>query len=174
LIEYITYQQWRCQPSFPQLPKERLREKDNWVVWKMKDNKWTHELQWVGFHQILSLDKNTRGGCWGNKIKGWWWKGDIKATKCKRIRECGVRSPVNVSSEVVKDIKETLMTLEQNYGKDRYTIDLTGPEATYWIGTESVLLGSFHFDGSCTVGDGSCDVTSLSIDKDFYNLNSLK
>ncbi len=66
------------------------------------------------------------------------------------------------------------MTPKQNYGKDSYTIDLTGPEATYWLGTESGLLGSFLFDGACTTGDGSCDVASLSMGVGFCNLNSLK
>ncbi len=62
----------------------------------------------------------------------------------------------------------------QNYGKDRYTIDLTGTEATYWLGTESGLLGAFHFEGACTAGDGSCDVKSLSMGADFCNLKSLE
>jgi hypothetical protein len=38
-----------------------------------------------------------------------------------------------------------LLTPQQNNGKDSYTIDLTGPEETYWSGTESGLLGVFHF-----------------------------
>ena len=50
---------------------EALREKDDWVVWKTKDVKWTQELQRAGFHQLLSLNKNTREDYWGNKIKGW-------------------------------------------------------------------------------------------------------
>ncbi len=85
-----------------------------------------------------------------------------------------MKSPANVPSESVKDIKETLMTLGQNYGKDRYTIDLTGSEATYWLGTESGLMGAFHFDGACTTGDGSCDVRSLSMGVDVCNLISLE
>jgi hypothetical protein len=36
---------------------EALREKDNWVIWKTKDTKWTQELQRAGFHQLLSLNK---------------------------------------------------------------------------------------------------------------------
>ena len=142
---------------------EALREKDNWVIWKTKDNKWTQELQRTGFHQLLSLNKNTRADCWGNTIKGWWRRGDIKATKCKKTKECWVKFPVNVPSEAAKDIKEALITPGQNYGKDSYTIDLTGSEATYCLGTESGLLGAFHFDGACTAGDGSCDVQSLSM-----------
>jgi hypothetical protein len=59
-------------------------------------------------------------------------------------------------------------------GKDSYTIDLMGSEATYWVGTESGLLGTFHFDGACTTGDGSCDVASLWMGVGFYNLNSLE
>jgi hypothetical protein len=50
---------------------EALREKDNWVVWKTKDDKWTQELRREGFHQLLSLNRNTRDDYWGNKIKGW-------------------------------------------------------------------------------------------------------
>ncbi len=44
---------------------EALREKDNWVIWKTKDTKWTQELQRAGFHQILSLNKNTQSGLLG-------------------------------------------------------------------------------------------------------------
>jgi hypothetical protein len=42
---------------------EALREKDNWVIWKTEDNKWTQELQWTGFHQLLPLNENTRVDC---------------------------------------------------------------------------------------------------------------
>ncbi len=85
-----------------------------------------------------------------------------------------MKSPANVPSEAAKDIKVKPMTPGQNYGKDIYTIDLTGSGATYWLGTESGLLGSLHFDGACTAGDGSCDVRSLSMVTGFCNLNSLE
>ena len=39
--------------------------------------------------------------------------------------------PTNVPSAVARDTKETLLTPGKNYGKDSYTIDLTGAEATY-------------------------------------------
>jgi hypothetical protein len=91
-----------------------LREKDNWVVLKTKDDKWTQEQQRVDFHQLLSLNKNTREDCWDNKIKGWWRRGDIKSTKCKRTRECWVKSSANVLREAVKDIKEALMTPDRD------------------------------------------------------------
>ena len=52
-------------------------------------------------------------------------------------------------------------------------IDLDSPERTYWLGTESGLLGAFHFDGACTAGDGSCDVASHSMGAGFCNLSSL-
>jgi hypothetical protein len=153
---------------------ETLREKDNWVVWKTKDDKWTQELRREGFHQLLTLNKNTRDDCWGNKIKGWWRRGDIKSTKCKKTRECLVKSPANVPSAAARDIQEALLTPGKNYGKDSYTIDLTGEETTYCLGTESGLVGAFQFDGTCTEGDGSCDVRSLSMGAGFCNLNSLK
>jgi ribonuclease HI len=153
---------------------EVLRDKDNWVIWKTKDDKWTHELRQTGFHQLLALDKNTRAGSWGNTIKGWCRRGDIKTTKCKKTREYWVKSPANVPREEVKVIKDTLLTPQQRYVKDNYTIDLAGPEATYWLGTESGLLGAFHFDGACTAGDGSCEVASLSMVVGFCNLSSLE
>ncbi len=128
----MVYQQWRHQPSSRLRGDERwwgtgdsrtvylwdtmedqdrqdslevLRDKENWVIWKTKDDKWTHELRQEGFHQLLVLDKNTRAGSWGNKIKGWWCRGDIKATKCKKTRECWVKSPANVPREVPKPSK---------------------------------------------------------------------
>ena len=59
--------------------------------------------------------------------------------------------------------------------RQRSTGETVGePEETYWIGTESGLLGAFHFDGACTVGDGSCDVVSLSMGTGFCNIRSLK
>jgi hypothetical protein len=121
---------------------ETLREKDNWVVWKTKDDKWTQELRRTVFHQLLTLNKNTRDDCWGNKIKGWWRRGDIKATKCKKTRECWVKPPANVPSTAARDIKEALLTPGKNYGKDSYTIDLTGAEATYWLGDGIRPIGS--------------------------------
>ena len=39
---------------------ETLHEKDNWVVWKTKDDKWIQELHREVFHQLLTLNKNTR------------------------------------------------------------------------------------------------------------------
>ncbi len=107
---------------------------------------------WYGKQRITNGHRNYNGT-------------DIKTTKCKKSRECWVKSPANVPSEAAKDIKEALMTPGQNYGKDNYTIDLTGAEATYWLGTESGLLGVFQIDGTCTAGDGSCDVRSLSNNK---------
>jgi hypothetical protein len=40
---------------------EVLRDKDNWVIWKTKDDKWTHELRQSDFHQLLTLDKHQSG-----------------------------------------------------------------------------------------------------------------
>jgi hypothetical protein len=110
---------------------EVLHDKDNWVIWKTKDDKWTHELRQTGFHQLLALDQNSRTDSWGNKIKGWCHRGNIKATKCKKTRECWVKSPANVPRETPKAIKDALLTPQQSYAKDNYTIDLAGQESTY-------------------------------------------
>ena len=59
---------------------EALRDTEHWVIWKTKDDIWTHTLNREEFHQILSFDKDTKANSWGQKIKGWWRRGDIKAT----------------------------------------------------------------------------------------------
>ena len=89
-----------------------------------------------------------------------------------------MKSPVDVPKGSQDTIKTSLTVPQQNYGQDNYIIDLDGPEKTYWLGTESELLGSFHFDGACTAGDGSCDVTECDVSHSmgavFCNLVSLK
>ena len=62
-----------------------------------------------------------------------------------------MKSSADVPKGVQDTIKTALTAPQQNYGKDSYTIDLDGSEKTYWWGTESGLLGAFHFDGVCTV-----------------------
>jgi hypothetical protein len=59
-----------------------------------------------------------------------------------------VKSPANAPRGAQNDIKTALLAPQHNYGKDSYTIDLAGPEETYWLWTESGLLGAFHFDGA--------------------------
>ncbi len=85
-----------------------------------------------------------------------------------------MKSPANVPRETPKAIKDALLAPQQSYDKDNYTIDLAGPEATYWLGTVSGLLGVFHFHGACTPGDGSCEVASLSMGAGFCSLSSLE
>ena len=70
---------------------DTLRTQDSWVVWKTKDKEWTQKLQQEGFVQILSLDHDTKMSKWSHKIKGWWRRGDIKATKCEKTVECWVK-----------------------------------------------------------------------------------
>ncbi len=46
-------------------------------------------------------------------------------------------------------------------------------EKLYWLGTESGLLGSFGFEGSCTAGDVSCDPPTKSMGTGFCNFNTM-
>jgi hypothetical protein len=75
------------------------------------------ELKKEGFHQLLSLDKDITMSSWGHTIKGWWRRGDIKVTKCKKIVECWVKSPANVPREAQIDTKTALLAPQQNYEK---------------------------------------------------------
>jgi hypothetical protein len=150
-----------------------LQNTEQWVVWKTKDKMWSRTLRNEGFHQILSFNKEEKEDISGFKIKGWWRRGDIKVTKQKSTFECWVKSPTSVPKEAQGTLKMTLTTPQRNYGKDSYILDLNGPERTYWLGTESGLLGAFHFEGACTAGDGSCDIPSHSMGAGFCNLTSL-
>ena len=65
---------------------DNLKQSDNWVIWKSKD-RWSASLQKAGFYQLLHIQKDIRDECWGSKIKGWWWTGDIRVKKQKKIFE---------------------------------------------------------------------------------------
>ena len=149
-----------------------IQETENWVVWKTRDKTWTHTLKWEGLHQLLSFHKDEKKNISDFRVKRWWWRGDIKVTKSKSTFECWVKSPTGVPGQAWESIKTALTAPRHNFGKDSYTIDLNGHEKTYWLGTESGLLGVFHFDGECTAGDGSCDVVSHSMGAGFCNLKT--
>ena len=89
----------------------------------------------VFFCLFHSLNKDEKENINDFKITEWWCRGDIKVTKQKSTFECYI-------------IKTILTEPRKNYGNDSYIIDLDSPEKTYWLGTESGLLGTFHFDGS--------------------------
>jgi hypothetical protein len=67
-----------------------------------------------------------------------------------------VNSPANIPSETAKDIKEVLMTPGQNYGKDRYTIDLTGSETTYCLARLTIKLDRLMIVSNQAFSAGFC------------------
>ncbi len=117
------------------------------MVWKTRDKTWTHTLKRERFHQLLSFHKDETENVSGSRVKRWWWRGDIKVTKSKSTFECWVKSPTGAPGKAQESIKTFLTTPSQNFGKDIYIIDLDDHEKTYWLATESGLLGAFHFDG---------------------------
>ena len=44
----------------------------------------------------------------------------------------------------------------------------------YWLGTESGPLGVFGFEGTCTVGDGSCNPPTKSMGTGFCNFSVMQ
>ena len=70
-----------------------------------------------------------------------------------------------------ESLVEALISPQYNVGKDVYTVDLENNEKLYWLGTESGLLGSFGFEGACTVGDVSCDPPTRSMGMGFCNFS---
>ena len=69
---------------------------------------------------------------------------------------------------------EVLLTPQHNVGKGTYTVNLESSEKLYWSDTESGLLGAFGFEGTCTVGDGSCDPPTRSMGEGFCNFSVMK
>ena len=98
---------------------------------------------WKDLDNLFKSYSDKQAGCWGFKIKGWWRKGDIHTTNPRKSDQ--------------ESLTETLMSPQNNVGKDAYTVDLEMNEKLYWLGTESGLLRVFGFEGAFTVGDDSCD-----------------
>ena len=151
-----------------------LKESTEWTIWKTKDKRWTPLLRQAGYHQLLDIHKNKQSDCWGFKIKGWWRRGDIRATKPKKSFECWVKSAADAPKESNKSLMEALMAPQQNAGKDEYIVDLESHEKLYWLGTESGLIGAFGFAGACTAGDGSCDPPTRSMGAGFCNFRAMQ
>ncbi len=151
-----------------------LEESAEWTIWKTKDKRWTPLLRQAGYHQLLDIHKNKQSDCWGFKIKGWWRRGDIRATKPKKSFECWVKTAADVPTEAKKTLMKALMAPQRNAGKDEYIVDLEGNEKSYWLGTESGLIGAFGFAGACTAGDGSCDPPTRSMGAGFCNFRAMQ
>ena len=73
-----------------------------------------------------------------------------------------------------ESLTEALTAPQHNVGKDAYTVDLENDEKLYWLVTESGLLGTFGFEGTCTEGDGSCDPPTKSMRAGFCNFNTMQ
>ena len=99
-----------------------------WTIWKTRDQKWSPVLQKEGFHQLLNIHKDKEAVCWGFKIKGWWWRGDIRTTKTKKSFECWVKTTADVPTETQESLTEALMTPQNNDGNHTYTVDLESNE----------------------------------------------
>jgi hypothetical protein len=151
---------------------DTLQQSDEWVIWKSQD-KWSPRLKAAGFHQLLYIKKEIQEDCWGSKIKGWWRTGDIRVKKPKKTYEFWVKSQATTPQGALEAMLTALQAPNHNFGKDEYVIDMMGHETHYWQGTESGLLGTFEFKGSCTAGDGSCDTGSKSMGAGFCNLGQL-
>ena len=141
------------------------------TIWKTRDKEWSPTLEKTGFHQLLNIHNDKKTEWWGFKIKGWWRKGDIRTTKTRKTYECWVKTTSDVPTGAQESLTETLMTPHHNVGKDAYTVDLEKNEKLYWLVTESGLLGTFGFEGTCTTGDDSCDPPTRSMGTRFCNFS---
>ena len=126
---------------------ETLHTQDNWVVWKTKDKDWTQELQQAGFVQILSLDKDTKTSKWSHKIKGWWRRGDIKVTKCKKTVECWVKSQEKAPKTAQAVIKTALMAQRQLHCRPDWAGEDILARNGIWLTGRLPLRRSMHSGG---------------------------
>ena len=63
---------------------EALRHTEKWVIWKTKDEIWKHTLKRECFHQILSLDKDTKANTWEMKSRD---GGEEETSKSQNTRK---------------------------------------------------------------------------------------
>ena len=127
----------------------------------------------MGFHQFLNIHEDNQEECWGFKIKGWWWEGDIRTTKTRKSFECWVKTTSDVPRGAQESLTEALIAPQHNVGKDAYTVDLESNEKMYWLDPESGLLAAFGFEGASTVGDDSSDPPKRSMGTGFCNFSDM-
>ena len=153
---------------------ETLEVTSKWTMWKTKDKEWSSVPEKPGFQQLLNIHKDKQTEWWGFKIKGWCRRGDIRSTKPKKSFECWVTTTSDIPTGSQESLTSDLLVSHHNVGKDEYTVDLGSNEQLYCLDTESGLLGSFGFEGSCRVGDGSCVPPSRSMGSGFCNFTVMK
>jgi hypothetical protein len=83
----MVYQQWRHQFSSPQLPEamnaggeQDIRARYTYgTPWRIRIYRTRCRFSVVRTKGWYGLGTNITAGSWGNKIMGWWRRGDIKS-----------------------------------------------------------------------------------------------
>ena len=123
------------------------------------------------WHNTMATLKATREWTiWKTKDKEW----SPALQRAGQSFECWVKTTSDIPTGAQESLTAALPLQQHNVGKGEYTVDLGSNEKLCWLGTESRLLGALGFEGACTVGDGSCDVSSRSIGAGFCNFKVMK
>jgi ribonuclease HI len=148
---------------------EELRTTKDWVIWR-KDNRNGDEslmayLMEAGREEFrgraargqeeqkgMSGEETTLRGR-AQKGRGWWRRGDAGAYLNGNGMKCWVHKDMDEMRDKVKQgVQEAWDDVTE---KDTCTINLTGPERDFWLGSEAGMLGCYWFRGVVFAGDGS-------------------
>ena len=84
--------------------------------------------------------------------KNWWRSGQVKLAQSRVTMECWVSGWTAPKQEVMETVSEAWMW---ESGKDECIRTDTGPEASYYRGTEFIRMGGYDFPGQIVASDGS-------------------
>ena len=117
-----------------------LTQTDKWLIWKTKDDIWTHNSKNAGFHQVFSTNKENKVSSCVFKIEGWWRKDDIEPHQTKNISNARLKRD-RIYPERTKD---SILPARQPW-QDEYTIDVVQNAAVYssrrWDGALCKISG---------------------------------
>ena len=159
--------------------KRIITDEKDWVLWRVKPTRGVlgervgtsletteflerHGTKIEGIRPRGSKAQRTsentpRGGF--TRRKGWYRTNDIRTAACSRDMEIWVpKSGKNFTQESIEGVWESW---RNDAPKDECKVELKGPEAEWWAGTELGLLRAYGFPGHVTASDGSVGAGSM-------------
>ena len=87
------------------------------------------------------------------KGREWWRRGDAGAYLNENGMKCWVHKDMHKARDkVTQGVRDAW---HDETEKDTCTVNLTGPEKDFWMGSEAGMLGCHWFRGVVFAGDGS-------------------
>ena len=148
---------------------EELKTTNDWVIWRKDSRKEDEDLMSYlmkmgreEFRGRAVRGQEEQKGVPGEEMplqgraqkgRGWWRRGDAGAYLNGNGMKCWVHKDMHeLRDEVLQKVQDAWDDVTE---KDTCTIDLTGPEKDFWMGSEAGMLGCYWFRGVVFAGDGS-------------------